>query len=106
MLRFAVPLVFLFAAFPALSLTLESGGTGSVSSIVDGDTLVLDDGREIRLVGVQAPKLPLGRPNFKKWPLADESKALLETLATGKNTGAFIWRQTHRPLPPPAGAPA
>ncbi len=84
MLRFAVPLVFLFAAFPALSLTLESGGTGSVSSIVDGDTLVLDDGREIRLVGVQAPKLPLGRPNFKKWPLADESKALLETLATGK----------------------
>ena len=34
-------------------LVLEAGGT--VVAIVDGDTLLLDDGREIRLVGIQAP---------------------------------------------------
>ena len=42
--------------------------------------LVLDDGRQVRLVGVQAPKLPLGRPGFKPWPLSRQSKALLERL--------------------------
>lgn len=52
--------------------------------IVDGDTVVLADGREIRLTGIQAPKLPLGRPNFKAWPRADESKAALETLALNR----------------------
>lgn len=63
-------------------LVLEAGGT--VVAIVDGDTLLLDDGREIRLVGIQAPKLPLGRPDFAPWPLADAAKAALERLAMGR----------------------
>lgn len=63
---------------------LEPGGTGAVREVVDGDTLVLADGREIRLVGIQAPKLPLGRSNFPTWPLAAEAKAELEKLALGK----------------------
>jgi micrococcal nuclease len=53
-------------------------------SVVDGDTLVLDDWRQVRLVGVQAPKLPLGRKNFKTWPLGEASKKALERLALGK----------------------
>src|SRR4051812_18629530 len=36
--------------------------------------------KEVRLVGIQAPKLPLNRPNFKEWPLAQEAKAELEKL--------------------------
>jgi endonuclease YncB( thermonuclease family) len=52
--------------------------------IVDGDTLVLDDWREVRLVGVQAPKLPLGRPDFPTWPLAEEAKAALGALVLGR----------------------
>ena len=36
--------------------------------------------REVRLVGIQAPKLPLNRPNFKEWPLAREAKDELEKL--------------------------
>ena len=47
---------------------------------MDGDTVVLDDGKEVRLVGIQAPKLPLNRPNFKEWPLAREAKEELEKL--------------------------
>ena len=63
---------------------LQAGVAGTAVGIVDGDTLVLDDGREVRLVGIQAPKLPLGRTDFRKWPLADEAKAALATLAGGK----------------------
>jgi len=52
--------------------------------IVDGDTLVLASGKQVRLVGIQAPKLPLGRPGFEKWPLADESRAALLRLTEGQ----------------------
>ncbi|MDZ7714567.1 MAG: thermonuclease family protein [Rhodovibrio sp.] len=52
--------------------------------IVDGDTLYLSDGREVRLVGLQAPKLPLGRPDFEPWPLADDAKAELSRLVLGE----------------------
>jgi micrococcal nuclease len=63
---------------------LKAGGGGTAVRIVDGDTLVLDDGHEVRLVGIQAAKLPLGPAGFRKWPLADEAKAALARLAAGK----------------------
>ncbi len=68
------------AAFAAL----EAAETDAVVEIVDGDTLVLADGRQIRLVGIQAPKLPLGRPGFKAWPLAEEAKTALTELTLGR----------------------
>ena len=68
------------AAFAAL----EAAETEAVVEIVDGDTLVLADGRQVRLVGIQAPKLPLGRPGFKAWPLAEEAKAALAELTLGR----------------------
>ncbi|MFP6757227.1 MAG: hypothetical protein VCC99_03280 [Alphaproteobacteria bacterium] len=54
--------------------SLVAGGTARVVEIIDGDTLVLDDGVVVRLVGLQAPKISLGRANFVDWPLGDESK--------------------------------
>lgn len=69
---------------PALPAPLADGGTAKVVAVVDGDTLTLDDGREVRLVGIQAPKLPLGRPDFVAWPLAGDARATLENLARGK----------------------
>jgi endonuclease YncB( thermonuclease family) len=63
---------------------LEIAETEAVVEIVDGDTLVLADGRQVRLVGIQAPKLPLGRAGFKAWPLAEEAKAALAGLALGR----------------------
>src|SRR5690606_34813848 len=47
----------------------------------DGDTVILDDGRVVRLIGTQAPKLPLDRPDFVTWPLAPEARAALVELA-------------------------
>lgn len=63
-------------------LRLEPGGV--VTSVTDGDTVILDDGRVVRMIGTQAPKLPLDRPDFPTWPLAPEAKATLEALALDK----------------------
>jgi endonuclease YncB( thermonuclease family) len=52
-----------------------------VTEVIDGDTVRLADGREVRLVGIQAPKLALGRPGFEPWPLADAAKATLTALS-------------------------
>jgi len=77
-------LTLLATAAPAAAAELTRGDTGSVREIVDGDTLILKDGREIRLVGIQAPKLPLGRRGFREWPLAREAKAALKRLSAGR----------------------
>ena len=63
---------------------LVTDGDGIVSEVVDGDTVMLADGTEIRLVGLQAPKLALGRRSFRDWPLADESRDRLSELVLGR----------------------
>jgi micrococcal nuclease len=52
-----------------------------VTGVIDGDTIVLDTGAEVRLTGIQAPKLPLGRKGFRPWPLAREAKSAMESLS-------------------------
>lgn len=63
---------------------LTASETATVVEVVDGDTVVLNTGKEVRLVGLQAPKLPLGRKGFKIWPLAPEAKAALERIALNR----------------------
>ncbi|MGE4218615.1 MAG: thermonuclease family protein [Alphaproteobacteria bacterium] len=63
---------------------LVPGEEAVAVEIVDGDTLRLEDGRQVRLVGLQAPKLPLGRPGFEAWPLADAAKDALAALALNR----------------------
>lgn len=70
------------AALACESLRMEEGGV--VTSVTDGDTVILDDGRVVRMIGTQAPKLPLDRPDFQTWPLAPEAKLALEALALNK----------------------
>jgi len=69
---------------------LADGGQARVAAVVDGDTVVLDDGREVRMVGIQAPKLPLGRPNFPTWPLGPEAKIALERMVLGRNVNVHL----------------
>ena len=63
---------------------LTAGTTQQVIEVVDADTVRLDDngkpGRQVRLVGLQGPKLPLGRPNYPTWPLAPQARAHLVAL--------------------------
>lgn len=74
-----------FADQAVQDCSLEQGDTVHVASIVDGDTLVLEDSREVRLVGLQAPKLGLGRQNFEDWPLAEEAKTRLGLMVLGRD---------------------
>jgi len=90
MTRFLLPLLVLLLLFLArlragtVVAALECGETSSAVEVVDGDRLLLENGREVSLVGIQASKLPLGRAGFKAWSLADEAKQALEGLAFGK----------------------
>lgn len=69
---------------------LKAGPVETVSRVIDGDTLVLDDGREVRLVGLQAPKIPLGRRGFKAWPLGVDAKRKLEKLTVRRKV-RLLW---------------
>lgn len=89
----------------AKDIKLTKSETAIVSAVVDGDTVKLKKpvgkgnliSDQIRLVGIQAPKLPLGRRNFKIWPLADEAKAALEKLSLDKKvTLSFGGRRMDR----------
>ena len=59
-------------AGPAAAETVRRG---IVSAVIDGDTVTLAGGGRVRLVGIQAPKLSLGRAGFRDWPLAAASKS-------------------------------
>jgi len=60
---------------------LRDGPRGTVTEIVDGDTLLLDTGLVVRLIGIQAPKLALGRDGVSDWPRGNEARAALSGLA-------------------------
>ena len=64
---------------------LRDGPRATVTAVRDGDTVLLDTGAEVRLVGTQAPKLPLGREDFETWPFAEEAKTALEKIVLGQS---------------------
>ena len=79
-----------FMAVLAMPLTalscdgLVDGPQGTVASVTDGDTVILDNGLVVRLIGIEAPKLPRGNDTFDAWPKSAEAKAALEALVAGK----------------------
>lgn len=81
--RFIAALLVVSFVLSTAALAADAGGV-EVREAVDGDTVILADGRQVRLVGIQAPKLALGRKDFKDWPLAGESKRAVEALSVGK----------------------
>ena len=60
---------------------LPDGGHGNVTTVMDGDSFRLQGvAGDVRMIGIQAPKLPKGRPNFKPWPESADAQRALETL--------------------------
>jgi endonuclease YncB( thermonuclease family) len=55
----------------------------AVERAIDGDTLLLDDGREVRLAGVAAPKAPPGKA-AADWPAGEAARAALDKAAEGR----------------------
>jgi len=63
---------------------LRDGPRGRVTEVTDGDTVHLDNGLIVRLVGTQAPKLALGRPGFEDWPMGEQARRRLIDMALDK----------------------
>jgi micrococcal nuclease len=65
-----------------LSLAIYSHVIGSdahvVKKVIDGDTIILDDGRHVRLIGVDAPEVDSPYRNVE--PFGDESKDYMKRL--------------------------
>lgn len=71
--------------------------SGIVAEIIDGDTVVLESGTTVRLTGIQAPKLALGRPGFRDWPMAGAARDLLARLSLGQTVALeYTGRRTDR----------
>jgi len=78
---------------PDLRRQLKKSTRHQVIKIVDGDTVILKDQTRVRLVGIQAPKLPLGRKEHKEWPLGQESKKMLSDLVLDKYVTLYFGGQ-------------
>ena len=83
MLRNVLALLFCFCFCPpALAQTFF------VEKVLDGDTILLTNGKEIRLIGIDVPE---SQPNEKARRLAKETgKNMQSILAVGKKAGTFI----------------
>lgn len=71
---------------PAAAVCQLPGGTErGVVAIIDGETLRLDDGRELRLLGILAPRATDAATSAADaWPPAASAKAALAQLAQGQ----------------------
>jgi endonuclease YncB( thermonuclease family) len=85
--------LMLALAYPAqaadLSVTptcaLPAGPIRSVTRVTDGDTLQLDDGSELRLIGALAPQARDVGADAGAWPLAEEARQTLSHLVLGRS---------------------
>jgi endonuclease YncB( thermonuclease family) len=70
---------------PSTSCRSEPGGTGKVRAITDGRSFTLDDGREIRLAGIEAPLLPGPGEAGTRAKAGLAARAALESIIAGQN---------------------
>ena len=66
---------------------LEAGPTRTVARIIDGETVVLDDGTELRLIGALVPRAIDAGADPGMWPLEVAAQEELRALILGKSVG-------------------
>ncbi len=87
-MRLRVLLFALAAAVPggdlraALPCDLPLARRATVARVLDGETLRLDDGGEVRLLGILAPRPPAWLRKRDSWPPAEAARAALAGLAS------------------------
>jgi endonuclease YncB( thermonuclease family) len=64
---------------------LEAGRARTVTRIIDGETLALDDGRELRLIGALAPRAIDADADPGIWSMENAATEALRTLVLGKS---------------------
>jgi endonuclease YncB( thermonuclease family) len=82
---------------PALADTpcagLEPGPAHSVTRVLDGETVVLDDGRELRLVGTLAPRALEVDAEPGAWPAEAAATEALRALVLGRSIELWLARE-------------
>lgn len=68
---------------PLPSCTLEPGPIRTVTRVQDGETVTLDDGSEVRLIGALAPRARDADAEAGTWPLENAAVDALKTLVLG-----------------------
>ena len=77
--------------------TLEPGPKRTVTRVIDGETVALDDGTELRLIGALAPRALDAGADPGRWPLEIAAQAELQALVLGKSIElAFGGERTDR----------
>lgn len=77
--------------------TLEPGPIRTVTRIVDGETIILDDGKVVRLIGALAPRARDANAAAGSWPPEiDTIKALSDLVLAKKIKLAFAGRRIDR----------
>lgn len=71
---------------------LARGETHAVARVLDGETLALDDGRRVRLIGALAPRAGDVGAAAGSWPPENEGQATLAALAEGRSV--TLWHDT------------
>ncbi len=92
------------AALPAIAddklpapCVLEPGPVRTVARVLDGETLVLDDGSGVRLIGALAPRARDAGAQAGAWPPETQAMQTLSNLVLGKRIKlAFGGRQKDR----------
>lgn len=77
--------------------SLSPGPTRAVVRVLDAETIVLDDGSEVRLIGALAPRLPEVAAGAPVWPPERDAEAALSELILGRSVElGFAGRRTDR----------
>ncbi|WP_143117844.1 thermonuclease family protein [Hyphomicrobium facile] len=81
----------------AQTCTLEPGPIRTVTRIVDGETIILDDGKVVRLIGALAPRARDANAAHGAWPPeVDTIRALSDLVLAKKIKLAFAGRRIDR----------
>jgi endonuclease YncB( thermonuclease family) len=79
-----------YAEAPPCPLT--RGETHAVAQVFDGETLTLDDGRHLRLIGALAPRAGDVGAAAGGWPPENDARAALAALVEGRSIA--LWHDT------------
>jgi len=71
----------LLGSATARACDLPLSETARAASVIDGETLALDNGRQVRLLGFKAPVPPPDWKGPDPWPFAAQAKAALERIS-------------------------
>lgn len=93
---FAVLMILVMAALAhplahavPIPLSLKACGQFTVAEAVSGDELVAVDGNHLVLSGIKAPELWQATDQYRSWPHAEASRAILDELVRGQKLALF-----------------